>query len=183
MEAADNNEEHLIGERYSLWLVPSVSEERQFIEVIDYLGERFPGPRFAPHVTLLSSLRGQEDDLSEKATDLANNLRSFNVSATGLAMEPYYFRNFYLKLESSANFLLAYQRANQTFSRSTASEFNPHISLHYGTSLREEKNNMGEQIHGQLPGNITFDKLYLVQITLAVPNWRIIRRYDLRGPE
>lgn len=183
MEAADNNEEQQIGGHYSLWLVPDAGAERQFTEVIEYLGERFPGPRFAPHVTLLSGLRGNEDDLSAKTSELANELRSFKVSATGLAMEPYYFLNFYLKLESSANFLLAYQRANQAFSKSASSDFRPHVSLHYGTSPREEKNSMGEQIHGQLPVNIGFDKLYLVQITLAVPNWRIIHRHDLVAPE
>ena len=183
MEAADNNQEHQISGHYSLWLVPDASAERQFAEVIDYLGERFPGPRFAPHVTLLSGLNDDKDDLSAKTRELANELRSFNVSATGLAMEPYYFRNFYLKLESSANFLLAYQRAKQAFSESASSEFKPHVSLHYGTSPRDEKISMGEQVHSQLPSNIAIDKLYLVQITLAVPNWRIIRRFDLRAPD
>lgn len=183
MEAADNNEEQQIGGRYSLWLVPDAGAERQFTEAIEYLGERFPGPRFAPHVTLLSGLRGSEEDLSAKANELANELQSFKVSATGLAMEPYYFRNFYLKLESSANFLLAYQRANQTFSISAGSDFKPHVSLHYGTSTREDKNSMGAQIHSQLPVDINFDRLYLVQITLAVPNWRIIHRQELMASE
>jgi len=183
MEDTDNNAEQQIGGHYSLWLVPENIAERQFAEAIDYLGERFPGPRFAPHVTLLSGLSGQEEDLAATTSSLANELNSFSVNATGLAMEPYYFKNFYLKLESSAKFLLAYQRANQAFKKSANSNFNPHVSLHYGTSTRDEKINMGSEIHSQIPGKLDIDKLYLVHITLAVPNWRIISRYELSEPD
>lgn len=183
MEATENNAVKQFGGRYSLWLVPDSAAERQFAEAIDYLSERFPGPRFAPHVTLLSSLSGQEEDLATRTGELANELNSFNVTTTGLAMEPYYFRNFYLKLESSANFLLAYQRANQAFRKKAGSDFSPHVSLHYGTSSRDEKIGMGKEIHTQLPGKLGIDRLYLVQITLAVPNWRIISRYELQPPD
>jgi len=170
MEAADNNQEQELSGHYSLWLVPYVATERQFSEAIDYLSERYSGPRFAPHVTLLSGLQGSDE------------LKSFDVKAAGLAMEPYYFRNFYLKLESSANFLRAYQRASQALSKSAGGEFSPHISLHYGTASREECTNMGKEIHSQLPGSTVIDRLYLVQIPLAVPDWRIISRHDLQPP-
>jgi 2'-5' RNA ligase len=183
MEATDDNQEQQLGGRYSLWLVPDTADERQFAEAIDYLSERFSGPRFAPHITLLSGLHGQVEDLATKTSGLASELKSFSAKATGLAMEPYYFRDFYLKLESSADLVLAYQRTNQTFSRSTDGDFRPHISLHYGTSSREERIDMGKEIHSQLPGNITIDKLYLVHITLAVPNWRIISRHELQPPD
>ncbi len=183
MEATENNEEQQFGGHYSLWLVPDTIAERQFAEAIDYLSERFPGPRFAPHITLLSALSGEEEDLAAITSELANELTSFSVSATGLAMEPYYFRNFYLQLESSANFLLAYQRANQAFKKTASSNFNPHLSLHYGTSSRDERISMGEEIHTQIPGSLVIDRLYLVHITLAVPNWRIISRHELRAPD
>jgi len=183
MEATENNKERQFGGHYSLWLIPDTIAERQFAEAIDYLSERFPGPRFAPHVTLLSALSGAEEDLVAKSRQLSNELTSFRATATGLAMEPYYFRNFYLQLENSANFLLAYQQASKVLSRSTGGDFKPHISLHYGTSSREECMSMGKEIHSQLPGSAMVDKLYLVHITLAVPNWRIISRHDLRQPD
>lgn len=182
MEAADNNQEQELSGHYSLWLVPYVATERQFSEAIDYLSERYSGPRFAPHVTLLSGLQGSEQELIAKTNKLADELKSFDVKAAGLAMEPYYFRNFYLKLESSANFLRAYQRASQALSKSAGGEFSPHISLHYGTASREECTNMGKEIHSQLPGSTVIDRLYLVQIPLAVPDWRIISRHDLQPP-
>jgi len=180
MEATENNEEEQSGGHYSLWLVPDSIAERQFAEAIDYLSERFPGPRFAPHVTLLSGIQGSEEDLVAKSRELSNELTSFHAKATGLAMEPYYFRNFYLRLESSASFLLAYQRASQALSKTAGGDFKPHFSLHYGTSSREECTSMGKEIHSQLPGSVMVDKLYLVHITLAVPNWRIISRHDLQ---
>lgn len=183
MEAADNNQEQQIGGHYSLWLVPGIATERQFSEAIDYLSERYSGPRFAPHVTLLSGLQGSEEELTSKTSILASELKAFDVRAKGLAMEPYYFRNFYLKLESSANFLLAYQRASKILSKSTGGEFKPHISLHYGTSSREECISMGQEIHSQLPGNTIIDRLYLVHIPLAVPNWRIISRHEMQPPD
>lgn len=180
METADNNQEQQISGHYSLWLIPGVATERPFAEAIDYLSERYSGPRFAPHITLLSGLQGPEEILVAKTSELAGEFNSFNIKATGLAMEPYYFRNFYLKLESSANFLLAYQRASKALSKNTSVEFVPHISLHYGTSSREECTSMGKEIHSQLPGNATIDRLYLVHIPLAVPNWRIISRHEMQ---
>jgi len=178
MEFTTEQQELEVPGRYALWLVPEASAEERLISVIEDLSDRYGCPRFLPHATILGGLGGTEQELIEKVDSLAGELQAIDVTATGLAMEPYYFTSFYLKLEPSAALLLSYQKATQVFT-AKAGNFNPHVSLLYGSVPRQEKINIGAEIHSRVPGAFRLDRLYLVQITLAVPNWKVISRHDL----
>ena len=178
MEFTTEQEEMESPGRYAVWLVPDANAEQRFANVVEDLSDRYNCPRFAPHTTLLSGLTGAESELVEKTRALASELTSVDVTATGLAMQPYYFTSFYLKLDPSAALLLAYQKATQAF-LSRSGNFAPHVSLLYGSIPRTEKISLGAEIHNRVPGTFTLDRLYLVHITLAVPNWKIISRFDL----
>jgi len=168
-------------ERYAIWLVPDAGAEQKFLSVIDGLSDRYGCPRFLPHVTLLGGLGETEQELTEKVESLARELQAIDVTATGLAMEPYYFTSLYLKLEPSAALLLAYQKATQAFT-ARAGNFKPHVSLLYGSIPRQEKINIGAEIHNRVPATFRLNRLYLVKVTLAVPNWKVISRHDLPAP-
>ena len=164
--------------RYAIWLIPEVGVEQKFSGVIESLSERYSCPRFAPHTTLLSGIVEDEEILRDKAATLAQELQPVDVTATGFAIEPYYFRSFYLKLEPSSALLLAHQKASQAFEKK-AGNFAPHISLLYGAVARNEKLALGKELHSQIPAEFKLDRLYLVHTTLAVPNWTIISRHEL----
>lgn len=168
--------------RYAIWLVPDAGAEQKFLSIIDGLGDRYGCPRFLPHATLLGGLGDPEQELVEKVESLAQELRAIDVTATGLAMEPYYFTSLYLKLDPSAALLLAYQKTTQAFT-ARAGNFKPHVSLLYGSIPRQEKIDIGAEIHNRVPGAFRLDRLYLVQITLAVPNWKVISRHELSSPD
>lgn len=176
--ATDKQEEQVQG-RYALWLVPQGDAEQRFASVMENLSNRHNSPRFAPHVTLLGGLIGAEADLVEKTSKLAEELEQIPVTAIGLAMEPYYFKSFYLRLDPSAALLLAHQRAAQSFS-AKAGSYAPHVSLFYGSLSRDVKVALGQEIHQQIPASFSLDRLYLVHLTLAVPNWTVVSRHDLR---
>ena len=164
--------------RYAIWLVPEISVEQKFSRVIESLSERYGCPRFAPHTTVLGGIVEDEEILRDKAAKLAEELQPVDVTATGFAIEPYYFRSFYLKLEPSSALLLAHQKTSQIFERQ-AGNFAPHISLLYGAVAREEKLALGKELHNQIPAEFKLDRLYLVHTTLAVPNWKVISRHEL----
>lgn len=180
METAAPEQEDQDQARYALWLVPQNEAEQRFVSVIETLSSQHNCPRFAPHVTLVSGLADPEQDLIDKTENLAREMEQIPVTATGFAMEPYYFKSFYLKLDPSAALLLAYQRATQSFSTS-AESYAPHVSLLYGSVARDTKIAMGNEVHQQVPASFNLDRLYLVHLSLAVPNWTIVSRHDLKS--
>lgn len=180
MKTAETEKEHQDLARYALWLIPEADAEQRFAEIIESLSNQHHCPRFAPHVTLVNGLHDTEEKLIEKTAVLAKELEQIPVAATGLAMEPYYFRSFYLKLESSAGLLLAYQRAGQSFT-TRSGNYHPHVSLLYGSVARDAKTAMGIAVHQNVPIHFSLNRLYLVHQELAVPNWTIISRHDLNS--
>lgn len=179
METPENSPIRPDNTRYALWLVPRDDVAKQLADAIDYLCGHYRGPSFKPHVTLLSNISGLEEDLISKTKKLGQDLQELTLKATGLAMEPYYFRSFYLKLESAAGLLLAFQNAAKNFGLRGSGNYTPHVSLSYGFTTREEKIAMGRDIHKRLPGSLEFSHLQLVQVALAVPDWQVVCSVDL----
>ena len=167
--------------RYALWLVPDEAAGTQLQSVIDQLAAHYSGPRFAPHMTLLGWVRGEEEALIEKTASLAARLAPIEVKATGFAGAPYYFRCFFTPLESSSSLRQAVGDAAHHFGASTGSDHTPHVSLLYGQIDREEKKTIPQQVGQKVPRRFTFDRLQLVRMSVSVSGWEAVTEVPLTG--
>ncbi len=166
--------------RYSLWLLPDEEATAKFSELITGLSDRYHGPRFSPHVTMLGWLRGEEDALAQSAMDLAQELQALTLRPQRLAGEAYYFRCFYVELERSAALLAAHERASAAFKAGYASDYLPHLSLVYGRLDGAEKTRLRAELAARLSATFTADRLRLVHIEVAVADWRAVITQPLR---
>jgi len=167
--------------RYALWLVPDEAAGTQLQSVIDQLAAHYSGPRFAPHMTLLGWVRGDEEALIEKTVSLAARLAPIEAKATGFAGAPYYFRCFFTPLESSSSLRQAVGDAAHHFGTSAGMDHTPHVSLLYGQIDREEKKTIPQQIGQKVPRRFTFDRLQLVRMSVSVSGWEAVSEVQLTG--
>ena len=167
--------------RYALWLAPDEAASIQLQSVIDQLAASYSGPRFAPHMTVLGWVRGEEEELAEKTASLAAGLAPIEVKATGFAGAPYYFRCFFAPLESSAPLRRAVGDAAHHFGTSAGMDHTPHVSLPYGQIDREEKKTVPQQIGQKVPRRFTLDRLQLVRMSVSVSAWEIVTESPLTG--
>ena len=165
--------------RYALWLKPETAAEQQLQAVIDTLAERYRAPRFAPHMTLLGRLFGDEADLAAKTEMLAATLQKFPVSVPGFAGAPYYFRCFYAPVASSPELRHAVDEAGSQFKASAGADFLPHLSLLYGQLHRDEKRQIPGIIGNAVPRSLEFDRLQLVRMSLSVSAWEVVAEHPL----
>lgn len=166
--------------RYALWLLPDQVGTDSFANLIDDLSNRYSGPRFAPHVTLLGRVTGTEEDLAKTSEDLAKQLRVFTLRPQEVAREAYYFRCFYVKLEQSAELAQAHKQAADAFGVDFVSDYLPHLSLIYGHLLREEKDKLRGEIEPRIPSDFVADRLQLVHVTVSVAAWRVVTTCSLQ---
>lgn len=167
------------GPRYSLWLLPDEDATLKFSELIATLSDRYHGPRFTPHVTLLGWLMGEEAALMQSTTALAQELQTLSLRPQELAGEAYYFRCFYVQLERSVELLAAHERASAVFGSGYASDYLPHLSLIYGRLDGAEKARLRAELAARLPTTFTADRLQLVHIEVAVADWRAVATHPL----
>jgi 2'-5' RNA ligase len=160
--------------RYAIWLVPDEDSSERFSDILERLRAEYGGPPFAPHVTLLESIIGKAETVGERMESLARALQPMPVHAVRMVMEPYYFRSFYLKLETTDALSQARDQAAQEFSVKPETAFRPHISLLYGLVPRKTKVAIGPKIHQDLPVEFTLTRLQLVRLALAVSDWKTV---------
>lgn len=60
---------------YSLWLMPRGISKVQLQKEIDVQARQYNAPRFAPHVTLLGGIGGEEDAIAAKTAELAGSIQ------------------------------------------------------------------------------------------------------------
>ena len=65
---------------YSLWFMPNNAQRFILEDMINRLAEEHGGPRFQPHVTLLSSIIGDEEVLLKSTKSLSKSLKSFIIT-------------------------------------------------------------------------------------------------------
>lgn len=168
-----------IGNRYALWLAPSADSTQALAQPMNWLRQQFGGPVFAPHVTLLGRITGEEPTLAEHTAALAGRLRRLRVRVTGVTGEACYFRCLYAALEKSAPLAAAHADALAGFGYGARDDYLPHVSLWYGQLDGDEKGRLRSALTTRLPPVVDLDRLQLVHISVDVAGWRVVTEASL----
>ena len=64
---------------YSIGLIPEGSVRKERKNIIHSFSKNFGGPKFKPHVTLVSSFIGSEKDLLQKTEMLSKRVKRFEI--------------------------------------------------------------------------------------------------------
>lgn len=165
----------------SLWLVPELSCEARFVRIIDELGRQWGTPRFAPHVTLLGSVSGIEDQILAESERLAAQLDPVALRFLELGWSDQFYRAFYVVVEKQPPLLRAHAAAARVFRRSPDPDYLPHLSLAYG-DLEDEQKLRARRVVERDFGTCRAERLDVVRTTGPPESWETLAAYPLRRP-
>src|SRR5690242_2167833 len=100
---------------YSLWLTPDGDVRESLAGLIRELAEQYGGPRFPPHITLLGTVVGTEEEITGLAGEVTAQTPALAVDFDGLGAEEVYFRTLYLVAKPAPALMAANILARQVF--------------------------------------------------------------------
>ncbi len=167
MKAEGNQVENL---GYALWWVPAEPGATGLGRTLSLLAERFSGPKFEPHVTLLSGFPDFDSAL-DTAERISRRIAPIGLKANGLAEGAEYFRSLYMTFEENAALQSARTHAMMLSGVSDAETYVPHLSLLYGVLTNAERHAARVLVAGQLPSEILLDAIEVWELRGPVPEW------------
>lgn len=144
---------------------------------IHNISENYGGPKFEPHVTLLSGFLGKEEDLLDKLKILSVKIKPFDIILSSINYLDEFFRSFFLEVKITNELLSARSLATKEFSI-IKKVFFPHMSLAYGNYSLSTKLLMKSEID-KIPNNFLCNEIFLVRNNEIDLQWEIINSYKL----
>jgi 2'-5' RNA ligase len=166
---------------YSLWLMPRGAVNRKFSELISQLAEQYSSPKFPPHVTLVGSIEAHEEEMILKTQEVAQLIHHFVIRLANIDYTDQYYRTLFVRVESSADILVAYQEARKIFPSDQETNYAPHLSLLYGNFSVETKEQIIKKIGASFKDEFEANILHLYLTDGEVNTWRKISEFPLRG--
>lgn len=160
---------------YSLWLIPTGEVHERLSHLIHDLAREYGAPAFEPHVTLVGSVPGSENQLRAGTRELASLLRPLQLRTMGLGCEDVYFRSLYLKVRKSQPLMRAHRRALESFSLSPT-DYVPHISLLYSDRPRSMKQAILSQLRPLPSHTFEVNSIHVVDTSGSVESWKELGR-------
>lgn len=164
---------------FSIWLMPEESLKNQLSRIINALSEKYGGPTFEPHVTLVSGFLGKERILLKKAKALSNKIKPFEVIFDKVTYLNEFFRSIFLEVKLTDVLQNAKELACKEFD-DYRTDYLPHMSLAYGNYNLSTKLQMVGEI-GIIPDGFWADKIFLAHNNEIDLKWKVIRDFKLNS--
>jgi 2'-5' RNA ligase len=169
---------------YSIWIVPPEPARTALAAQIDRLSAEYATPRFPPHVTVLGDLALSEPDALARTAELAALLEPFRLEFGDVGRSDERFRSLYVDVRRSEQVVRMHDEAVRILGLVPDREFEPHLSLLYGSLPVEAKRDAARSVEGRLPRGFEADRLELAYSSSAIPihDWRAVREFALQRP-
>lgn len=169
-----------VGKGCALWLIPREPMFNLLAGRISALSREYSTPLFEPHVTLLSGITSQEQEILAKSRLLASSLKPVHVELGDVDYLDEYFRCLFFRIVSASPIMKAHHAAQKTFGLENEPAFEPHLSLLYGKLQLETKKKIAEDV-GSLSGQrLELDHLELYRVSCTLDAWKCLEKFDLR---
>ncbi|MCY4459865.1 MAG: 2'-5' RNA ligase family protein [Albidovulum sp.] len=153
-----------------IWLIPEAPELGILRGLIDRLASVGGGPRFEPHVTILSGIALDAADLKDRLKSDLEKFPKFEISLAATETGTDFFKAFYLVPEPSEILDSLRRRAEKLAEPDLiVSRFDPHISLAYGNFADTERQRMREITDRALPLAVRFKRASVVRAAGSIP--------------
>jgi 2'-5' RNA ligase len=164
---------------YHLWLKPSGEAYDLLDGTIRHLARELGTSAFEPHVTLLASLDGSEEQHLRRTEDLARELRPTRFVLTEPRYLDEHFRCLFMLVEPSAEVIRYHAVAARRFGK-PAADFMPHLSLVYGSFPESRKQEIIAALPPAIRTSFTVASVILLRAESAEPrDWHEIARFTL----
>lgn len=168
--------------QFFLWLTSVGEGYDRVAELIDQLSERYRGPRFEPHLTLLGGIEGEDSVIYGHVRALANTLRPIFIDLQQPACDDEYFRCLFFPVRETSELLDAHKQANVILGKTSTVLFFPHVSLLYGLFPKRVKRDIIASFPTNLPKQFLANELKLIRAESLNPkDWHLVETMSLQG--
>ena len=164
---------------YSIWLMPAKEQKVVLENKIKTLANQHGGPKFDPHITLLSSFVDDESTLLYKTKNLSKKIRSFKVIFDQVRYLNEFFRSLFIEIKFSKELKSVRSTAEKEFGWKDKN-FIPHLSLMYGNYSNQIKIDIIKKM-GALPKVLTINKIYLAHNDEINFKWKVIEGFKINN--
>jgi 2'-5' RNA ligase len=169
---------------FSIWLSMDEPVKSYLSQIIKQLCRKYNSVPFEPHLTLVSGIYHDLNDLIEHVDHFFKDFSTVVLTIQKVNYTEEFFKTVFLQFESNELLNSLYQKAKSTIKNTRSKTFFPHISLLYKNMHIKEKEKIAQGI------DITLKQICLNQFKIVTPkkndtdwydveNWRIIYANNL----
>lgn len=165
---------------YHLFLEPIGELADNLINIIQKLSAEYGGPVFAPHVTLLARIIGDEKEVIAKSQSVADGIQPFTLTLGKLDAKDAFFKALYILIKETGEMEQYHTRANTIFSMQDEGIYTPHLSLLYGNYDEKRKLKTMENIVTPKETSFAVDRIHLYKTEGETENWIKVKEFVLK---
>ncbi len=154
----------------SIWLAPAEEDAAYLQEIINELAHEFQTPAFSPHMTLLSPVDLNENELHSVLSNVSKEFAPLYVTLAGINHSPNIWKTVFIELEESPELIALQQRIVNQFLSAPPYEFLPHISLIYKEMAIELKEEIIQEL--TVRNSCKMDKIIAMKTGPNVEQWK-----------
>jgi 2'-5' RNA ligase len=165
-----------------VWLLLSDESSRDVKTWMKLLRNKTESPFFVPHLTLVRpSDQLDEQQIIRETEKISDGQKPLRLNVTGIESGSSRYQAFYLKVEPSESLTVLHAKLENAMSKPGENEFNPHVSLLYGSLSGTSRIELEKMI--QLPEQyqMTGNSLAVVRLNGTPEKWRIVHQSKLEG--
>ena len=166
-----------ISRAYSIWGQFSNSEMNFFSNIKDIVNSNLKGPNFDIHITLAGPLLKYTKETIPILKKISLETKSFGLNVQNYNLSNEKYTALYIKIKKS-NELIDLRKNLENKLKIRSSDYNPHISLYYGTEKKQKKIKLMKRLP-KLPKKTILKKLCLVDYNETIDKWKILQRFTL----
>ncbi len=165
---------------HSIWLMPDEAMQTRLSTINRGFADKWGGPVFEPHITLLGDLDCNFTQISNLCTGLFSKTSRQSAQVQSADGTDCFFTSLFLDIDLPGNFKTKRSECAEALGVQPAS-YRPHVSLAYGPIQTTEKSYEIGRLVKEI-GGLEFDvtSIALVESSNSIPveHWKIIWRRE-----
>ena len=166
-----------ISKAFSIWGQFTNSDMKFFSNIKDIVNSNLKGPNFEIHITLAGPVLKYTKKTIPILKKISLETKSFSLNVQNYVLSKEKYTALYVKIKKS-NKLIDFRKNLESKLKIRLSDYNPHISLYYGTEKKEKKIKVIKHLP-KLPKKTILKKICLVDYDETIDKWKILKRFTL----
>lgn len=163
--------------KFSIWLISTDTVQDYLSSLVKLLANKFNGPIFEPHLTLLGDISINEKEVMSNVELLVKKAKSLNLEFGEVSFSTTYFQSVFVRIKASVDLMNLNLHGKKLFNINP-NVFMPHISLYYSNDEMERRKLIANSINIK-EKFYKANKLILTYSTADPKGWKHLKEFNI----
>jgi 2'-5' RNA ligase len=165
---------------YSLWLLPSATQQHELTTLVNRLAARFGTQPFIPHLTIQGDLTMSLDAVSRAAQTIAKQHSPQRWRITTVEGSEHFFRSLYLRFDETPAYIGSKAAMQSANGGADGLSLFPHVSVAYGVADEVQKFAVINELSSMIGNEITFDRVVVARSSkhVRIADWACLVEFN-----